>query len=102
VSLVGPGGVGNTRLAIEVARRCSLAHVDGWRFIDLSTLGEARDVPAALASGLGFSLAQTSPNQDPVVHHLGDKQILLDVDNCEHVLAAIAACIEHLLTACSN
>jgi non-specific serine/threonine protein kinase len=100
VSLVGPGGVGKTRLAVETARTCSAAHQDGSCFVDLATLSEPRDIPAAFTSGLGISHTRTWRKDDPVLQHVSRQQILLVVDNCEHVLPAIAAYIERLLGAC--
>lgn len=97
VSIVGPGGVGKTTVAISVAH----ALVDGFHdaafFIDLAALTDAKLVPTAIASVLGL-MVQT---QDPVVSLLafiGDRKILLVLDNCEHVIGAAAALAERVVS----
>jgi predicted ATPase/DNA-binding winged helix-turn-helix (wHTH) protein len=96
VSIVGPGGVGKTTVAISVAH----ALVDGFHdavfFIDLAALTDPQLVPTAVASALGF-MVQT---QDPVVGLLafiGDRKILLVLDNCEHVIGVAAALAERVV-----
>ncbi|MEH2567211.1 ATP-binding protein [Bradyrhizobium sp. AZCC 2289] len=97
VSIVGPGGVGKTTVAISVAH----ALVDGFQgavfFIDLAVLTDAKLVPTAIASVLGL-MVQT---QDPVVGLLafiGDRKILLVLDNCEHVIGVAAALAERVVS----
>jgi predicted ATPase len=97
VSIVGPGGVGKTTVAISVAH----ALVDGYQgavfFIDLAALTDAKLVPSAIASVLGL-MVQT---QDPVVGLLafiGDRKILLVLDNCEHVIGVAAALAERVVS----
>src|ERR1700739_451001 len=90
VSIVGPGGVGKTTVAISVAHALSDGFHDAVFFIDLAALTEAKLVPTAIASVLGL-MVQT---QDPVVGLLafiGDRKILLVLDNCEHVIGVAAA-----------
>ena len=97
VSIVGPGGVGKTTVAISVAH----ALVDGFQgavfFIDLAALTDPQLVPTAIASALGF-MVQT---QDPVIGLLafiGDRKILLVLDNCEHVIGVAAALAERVVS----
>src|SRR5271170_4606064 len=96
VSIVGAGGIGKTTVAISVAH----ALLDGFNgavfFVDLAALTDAELVPTAVASALGF-MVQT---QDPVVSLLafvGDKKILLVLDNCEHVIGVAAALAERVV-----
>src|SRR5271168_2435267 len=96
VSIVGAGGIGKTTVAISVAH----ALLDGFNgavfFVDLAALTDAELVPTAVASTLGF-MVQT---QDPVVSLLafvGDKKILLVLDNCEHVIGVAGALAERVV-----
>ncbi|WMT79650.1 winged helix-turn-helix domain-containing protein [Bradyrhizobium sp. Ash2021] len=97
VSIVGPGGIGKTTVAISVAH----ALADGFHgavfFIDLAALTDPQLVPTAVASALGF-MVQT---QDPLVGLLafiGDRKILLVLDNCEHVIGVAAALAERVVS----
>ena len=97
VSIVGPGGIGKTTVAISVAH----ALIDGFHgavfFIDLAALTDPQLVPTAIASALGFAV-QT---QDPLVSLLafiGDRRILLVLDNCEHVIGVAAALAERIVS----
>src|SRR3984885_11111516 len=96
VSIVGPGGVGKTTVAISVAH----ALVDGFHdavfFIDLAALTDPQLVPTAVASALGLMVQI----QDPLVGLLafiGDKKILIVLDNCEHVIGMVAALAERVV-----
>jgi len=85
VTIVGPGGVGKTRLAVEVARRA-----EGVAFVSLAPVAAAADVPAAIAQALGVT---TPPGESPVAavaRHLARREQLLVLDNLEHVLDACA------------
>src|ERR1700722_5527387 len=90
VSIVGPGGIGKTTVAISVAHTLTDGFQDAIFFIDLAPLTDPQLVPTAVASTLGF-IVQT---EDPIVSLLafiGDKKILLVLDNCEHVIGVAAA-----------
>jgi predicted ATPase/DNA-binding winged helix-turn-helix (wHTH) protein len=96
VSIVGPGGVGKTTVAVAVAH----ALIDDFHgailFVDLGVLADSRLVPTAIASALGI-VTQT---QDPLfglLGFLGDKKILLLLDNCEHVIDAAAELAERVM-----
>jgi predicted ATPase/DNA-binding winged helix-turn-helix (wHTH) protein len=97
VSIVGPGGVGKTTVAISVAHTLFDGFHDAVFFIDLAALTDPQLVPTAVASALGFML-QT---QDPLVGLLafiGDKKILLVLDSCEHVIGVAAALAERVVS----
>ena len=90
VTVIGPGGIGKTTVALAAARSALTRFADGARFVDFSSLSEPRLVESALASALGICVL----SQDPiagVVTHLRGKQMLLLLDTCEHVVAAAAA-----------
>jgi predicted ATPase/DNA-binding SARP family transcriptional activator len=93
VTLVGPGGVGKTRLGLQAAARLTAQHSDGVWLIELASLRDAAHVEAALATALGLDEAAR-------LHaFLGDKQVLLVVDNCEHVIDAAATAVARVLRA---
>ena len=93
VTLVGPGGVGKTRLALEVAGALGEEHRGGVWLIELASLRDPRDVTAAVATVLGLDdAARLEP-------FLADKDVLLVVDNCEHVIDEAASVVERLLRA---
>src|SRR6266403_800434 len=97
VSIVGPGGVGKTTVAISVAHALSDGFHDAVFFIDLAALTDPQLVPTAVASALGL-MVQT---QDPVVGLLafiGDRKILLVLDNCDHVIGVAAALAERVVS----
>jgi predicted ATPase/DNA-binding SARP family transcriptional activator len=99
LSLVGPGGVGKTRLAIEVARELLGEFAAGACFVALAAVRRADEVPAAIIQSLGIvPISGESPEQS-VERYLGPKRLLLVLDNFEHVLTA-AGFLSELLAAC--
>src|ERR1700719_1475693 len=97
VSVVGPGGVGKTTVAISVAHALIDGFHDAVVFIDLAALTDPQLVPTAVASALGL----TVQTQDPLVSLLafiGDRRILLVLDNCEHVIGVAAALAERIVS----
>src|SRR5262245_24059855 len=99
VTLHGPGGVGKTRLAVEVAQAAGSLFPSRRMFIDLIP---ARDgyVAQAVAAALGVSERPGESLQDAIAARMGDGRFLLILDNCEHVIDAAAAFTERLLSAC--
>ena len=89
LTLTGPGGVGKTRLAIEVARRSRGAFADGVAFVPLAPLRDPELVPAALAETLAVKDVAGGSLQDALQRHLQGKEMLLLVDNFEHLLSAV-------------
>jgi len=87
ISLVGPGGIGKTRLAIQAARTQVDAFRDGVYFVPLDGVQKAAEIPAAIAEVMGvtFTGSAESP-QAEMIQVLQDKQILLVIDNLEHVI----------------
>ncbi|HYD10538.1 MAG TPA: BTAD domain-containing putative transcriptional regulator, partial [Acidimicrobiales bacterium] len=94
VTLVGPGGVGKTRVAIEVARAVSgELDIDG-HLVELAPVGDAGSVRAALADALEL------PDPNRLVELIGDRAVVLVLDNCEHVISTAAEVAEELLRGC--
>lgn len=88
LSLVGPGGVGKTRLALAVAEALSPAFADGVFFVDLAPLGDARLVPATISHVLELRESSGQSARQLLLAHLRDRQVLLILDNFEHLLSA--------------
>ena len=97
VSIVGPGGIGKTTVAISVAH----ALLDGFGgaicFVDLAALTDSRLVATAVASALGF-MVQTKDPLRGLLAFIGDKRLLLVLDNCEHVIDAAALLAERVVS----
>jgi len=99
VTLIGPGGVGKTRLAVEVARGSASLFPSGCALADLVPVREDYMVQA-VASVLGVSERPRQPLEETVLEHLAARRFLLVLDNCEHLLAVVAAFTERLLATC--
>ena len=96
VSIVGPGGIGKTTVAISVAHALLNGFGDAVSFVDLSLLTNPRLVPTAVASALGFMIQAHDPFGS-LVAFIGDKKILLVLDNCEHVIDSAAELAERVV-----
>jgi predicted ATPase/DNA-binding winged helix-turn-helix (wHTH) protein len=97
VSIVGPGGIGKTTVAVSVAHMLAEGFNGAVFFIDLATLTDPELVPTVVASTLGF-MVQT---QDPLVGLLafiGTRKVLLVLDNCEHVIDVAAPLAERIVS----
>ena len=99
VTLSGAGGIGKTRLGFEVARHLLPIFADGVWAIELAPLSDPDLVPVTVATALGLELASGSASPLSVAKALGSKQLMLVLDNCEHVVDAAAAMAEALLRA---
>jgi predicted ATPase/DNA-binding SARP family transcriptional activator len=99
VTLVGPGGAGKTRLAIEAARRLGADFRDGAGFVALAPVSDNRELASAIARALAAPVREGEPPASALLRFLGDRQQLLLVDNLEHLLDG-APLIGELLAAC--
>jgi predicted ATPase/DNA-binding SARP family transcriptional activator len=97
VTLHGPGGVGKTRLALEVAARTGGTHASGVCFCDLAAVSHPSAVARAVATAAGLSERAFRRLDDQLVELLTGRQVLLVLDNCEHVAQAVAVLAERLL-----
>jgi predicted ATPase/DNA-binding SARP family transcriptional activator len=86
VTLVGPGGIGKTRLALEVARRDRNVSLDGVWFVSLAEVAESKDVARAVADALGVHESSEQSVLDAIVGALRNRTGLIILDNCEHVV----------------
>lgn len=99
VTLTGPGGIGKTRLGLEVARELLGAFRDGVWLAELGALTDPEQVPYAVAAALGLTFATGALPPERVAAALGSRHMLLVLDNCEHVIEAAAAMTEAVLRA---
>jgi predicted ATPase/DNA-binding winged helix-turn-helix (wHTH) protein len=93
VSVVGPGGVGKTTVAVAVAHHMLQAFAGAALFLDLTAMGNPDVTAASLASLLGISVQSRDPAAS-LIAYLRDKRLLLVFDNCEHIIDAAAALTE--------
>ena len=104
ITVIGPGGAGKTRLAVEVAA-ANVGPMDVW-FVDLAPLTSADAVADTIASAVGAAdgalMAQGTPRLgvDRIAEHLADQDALVVLDNCEHVIPEAARIAERLLMSC--
>jgi predicted ATPase/DNA-binding winged helix-turn-helix (wHTH) protein len=87
VTIVGPGGIGKTTVALAVAERLIAGYDDGVWLVDLAPLGDQRLVPSAVATVLGLGIRTEDPLPS-LIAGLRDKRLLLVLDTCEHVIGA--------------
>jgi len=100
VTLVGVGGTGKTRLALEVARGLLATYPDGVWLVELAALADPGLAPETVISALGLAaLAEQGPVAT-LLQRLQSKQLLLILDNCEHLLDACAQLADALLRSC--
>ena len=97
LTLLGPGGVGKTRLAHEAAAEAALGYPDGVRWVELAPLTDPLAVPRAVAAALGLSESDDDTLNRRLQAAVRARQMLLVLDNCEHLLDACAALLDQLL-----
>jgi predicted ATPase/DNA-binding CsgD family transcriptional regulator len=100
VTLVGPGGCGKTRIAIEVGRRFLHSNPEPVYFVDLSALSSPELAAGAVRSALGLPEVRGQPALTTLVDRLAGRELLLLLDNCEHLVEACAALADAVLSNC--
>jgi len=101
VTLSGVGGVGKTRLALQVAAELAAEFTDGVWLVELAEVGDPAAVPDAVAAALGLRPQPGMSITESVTQSLADRRALMVFDNCEHVLDAAADLLESVLSASS-
>jgi DNA-binding SARP family transcriptional activator len=102
LTLTGAGGCGKTRLALEVAREFIGAYPEGVWLVELAPLSEEALVAQALASVLGVPEQPDRSLTEALVDFMRAKRALLVMDNCEHLVDAVARLADTLLNSCSH
>ena len=102
VTLTGPGGSGKTRLAGELARQVAGRFADGAWLAELAAVRDPAQVAATVAAALGIPEQPGMPAAEALARGLARQQLLLVLDNCEHVIGAAAQLCAGLLAACDD
>jgi predicted ATPase len=102
VTVVGPGGVGKTRVAAKVASALAGRFEHGVRFVDLAAINDPSGVPGAVAAAIGVRDRPGAAELDTIIDVLRDRSLLLVLDNCEHVLTAAGEAAARMISACES
>jgi predicted ATPase len=102
LTLVGSGGIGKTRLALHMAHELVEAYQDGAWLVDLAPVADPLLVPLTVAAALGVPEQPGRPMLVTLAEYLGERHLLLILDNCEHLVRASAELSEALLRACPS
>ena len=100
LTLVGPGGVGKTRLAEELVRTHATDYADGCWVVELAGLADPALLPGAVAAAVGLRDFHAGDTTARLAEYLRSRQLLIVLDNCEHLIAACADLAARLLRAC--
>lgn len=96
-TVTGPGGVGKTALALAVAAEASKHFPDGVFLVWLASLRSAEHIAGEVAAQVGMPRSGGQPYEDALTEWLADRDVLLVLDNCEHVVSAVADLVEGLI-----
>ena len=100
VTLTGPGGIGKTTLALKLARDVVGEFQDGLWLVELASLSDPTLVPSTIASTLGLKLGNEEITAEAVARTVGGRHLLLLLDNCEHLIDAVAILAETFVRLC--
>ncbi len=100
VTLMGPPGIGKTRLSIEAARATLQDFSEGVFFVALAPLEDPNLIASAIAQALGYVGTRNISTTEQLKEGISDKQMLLVLDNCEHLIENVASLASDLLSAC--
>jgi non-specific serine/threonine protein kinase len=102
VTLIGPGGIGKTRLSIALASKSLADFPDGVFFVALAPLDQPSLIPSATLQALGYTEKNNQSPEERLIEGIANKQMLLVLDNSEHLIEAVARLASSLLSACSR
>src|ERR1700748_670014 len=99
VTLVAPGGVGKTRIVLRAASAAAPRYADGVCLVELSALRDPELLPHTIARRLGLAEQALASQRDALLAHLSDRRLLLILDTCKPLTAAVAELVEAILSA---
>lgn len=105
ITLTGAGGAGKTRLALQLVADLLERGPDGVWFVTLASVRDPEDVPLTVVASLGLASATTTPAEQmeqSLVHRLKGQSVVLVLDNCEHVVGAVARLADSIRRECPN
>jgi len=102
VTLIGPGGIGKTRLSIASARESLTEFSNGVFFVALAPLDQPSLIPSATLQALGYIEKNNLSPEEGLIEGIANKRMLLVLDNCEHLIEDVARLASSLLSACSR
>src|ERR1041385_3912150 len=102
LTLTGVGGVGKTRLAIELAAEASAGYRDGAWFVELAAIADPAAIGHVVATVLGVAQQPGKTIEQSIVGALAGQQLLLVLDNCEHLIDAAASLAQRIITQCKQ
>jgi predicted ATPase/DNA-binding SARP family transcriptional activator len=102
LTIAGVGGAGKTRLALELAARTSKHFGEGHAIVELALVTESRLLAPEILAALGVDAGAPAGAEEQLVHVLARRDVLLVLDNCEHILEPVAALAHRLLARCDT
>ena len=100
LTLAGPGGTGKTQLALELARRRESQQPNSVVWVDLTAASDARALPGLITAALDVQLPDGVDFASGVARAIGNREVLLLLDNCEHLVSSLAAIAQTILGRC--
>src|SRR5262249_19028563 len=100
LSLLGPAGIGKTRLALRLASTVDRHFQDGAWLVQLAPVTDGELLPAVIAGVLGVTEAKPGETLEVLDQALATRELLLVMDSCEHLVEHVALVLDHLLQAC--
>lgn len=102
VTIAGPGGMGKTRLALQLTAAIMERFRDGGWFVELTSISDPTLIAQTIAAELNLREVRSEPIVETLLHYLSGRQLLLVIDNTEHLLDAVAALVTSILSRCAE